>query len=666
MSNNVNWSPLPFYSSNFESEEKIISRLFDYWLENRTNFQSIEINYDFTSMESFKKNMAGQIFVNSNNLLLDTDEFEFTCYLALILIEKCDGTSKFFELVDRLEYETLSLDWLLERYAEMARDTHIVQNLIKSSELAVKKYIQQGIPFVLNRKEIKNDYETRKINWETEKHSVHDIWSDRDFNNLYWDGRKTAFSILYILDKDKFIELVQKFDNPFDVKIALETIFEQVSIQDWQYMVESSSAGFTQEGSWIKTDFLLPILFEFAFDKIERLIHSYHANTTTSQEVIDQIVTRLRELTEFIIDVLNKKNKVALFRWIAYLLKESRNNFEIVENVSVEADKVPNLFDFAKSALMLNFIKEFDWETYLNQSNANLLKWDDAEDYEDWYIHIVYGIYVRSFEENIPLKATQISSKFFDKWYLNTQNWYEVEGDLFRNGTKSFVFAGDNFNFNFDGYYYLAYLLFISLNSNDAKCWKQILLSADLFFDIQDFITYTSQEKSWNFDNTLETRYGLALFSRIGVHLTLILSAKEDNYFEFIYKSVFNLLLRGALTDRISTFYFDGFKTLLFYKIYSHIKPIPELKQIMETEPKASDYLHRFSNKNSEFIKLLNVLIANKIDETVIINTMKEVEGLELSSIINNMEKLLELNPQRYTNINKSLIREIKSIVPKL
>ena len=204
------------------------------------------------------------------------------------------------------------------------------------------------------------------------------------------------------------------------------------------------------------------------------------------------------------------------------------------------------------------------------------------------------------------------------------------------------------------------------MNSNDAKCWKQILLSADLFFDIQDFITYTSQEKSWNFDNTLETRYGLALFSRIGVHLTLILSAKEDNYFEFIYKSVFNLLLRGALTDRISTFYFDGFKTLLFYKIYSHIKPIPELKQIMETEPKASDYLHRFSNKNSEFIKLLNVLIANKIDETVIINTIKEVEGLELSSIINNMEKLLELNPQRYTNINKSLIREIKSIVPKL
>lgn len=86
----------------------------------------------------------------------------------------------------------------------------------------------------------------------------------------------------------------------------------------------------------------------------------------------------------------------------------------------------------------------------------------------------------------------------------------------------------------------------------------------------------------------------------------------------------------------------------------------------METEPKASDYLHRFSNKNSEFIKLLNVLIANKIDETVIINTIKEVEGLELSSIINNMEKLLELNPQRYTNINKSLIREIKSIVPKL
>ena len=238
MSNDINWSPLPFHLDNYQSEENVLLRLLDYWLENRTSFQSIEINYECTSVESFKKNIVEQIFVNSNNLLLDTDEFEFTRYLALILIEKCDGTSKFFELVDRLEYETLSLDWLLERYAEMARDTHIVQNLIKSSELAVKKYIQQGIPFVLNRKEIKNDYENRKINWETEKHSVHDIWSDRDFNNLYWDGRKTAFSILYILDKDKFIELVQKFDNPFDVKIALETIFEQVSIQDWQYMVE--------------------------------------------------------------------------------------------------------------------------------------------------------------------------------------------------------------------------------------------------------------------------------------------------------------------------------------------------------------------------------------------------------------------------------------------
>ena len=86
----------------------------------------------------------------------------------------------------------------------------------------------------------------------------------------------------------------------------------------------------------------------------------------------------------------------------------------------------------------------------------------------------------------------------------------------------------------------------------------------------------------------------------------------------------------------------------------------------MDTEPKASDYLYRFRNKNSEFIKLLNVLIANKVDETVIINIMKEVEDLELSSMINDIGQLLELNPQRYTNINKSLIREIESIVPKL
>lgn len=666
MSNNLNWSPLPFHSAEYESEEKVILNSFHYWLKNRKNFQLIKIHYEYTSVENFKKDIVGQIFINSNNMLLDIDKFEFTCYLALILIENCDGTSKFFELVDRLEYETLSLDWLLERYAEMVSDTHIIQNLIKSSESAIEQYIQQGIPFVLNREEIKKDYENRKKNWKEGKNTAYDIWSDRDFNNLYWDGQKTAFFILYILDKDKFIDLVQRFDNPFDIKIALETIFEQVSIQDWQIMVDSSSKGFSQEGSWIKTDFLLPLLFEFAFDKIERLIHSYHVNTTTSQEIIDKIVTRLQKLTDFITDVLNKKNKLALLRWIAYLLKESRNNFEIVENVFVVQDKVPNLFDFAKSALILNFIKKFDWETYLNQSNDSLLKWKDAEDYEYWYIHIIYGIYIESLEENIPTNATNISKNFFEKWYLNTQNWYEETGEQFRNGMKSFVFAGDDFNFNFDGYYYLSYLLYISLESNDAKCWKQILLSADLFFDMQDFITYASQEKSWNFDNTLETRYGLALFSKIGVHLTLILSTKEDKYFKFIYKSVFYLLLRGALTKRISAFYFDGFKTLLFYKIYNHIQPIPELKRLMDTEPKASDYLYRFRNKNSEFIKLLNVLIANKVDETVIINIMKEVEDLELSSMINDIGKLLELNPQRYTNINKSLIREIESIVPKL
>lgn len=666
MSNNIDWLPVPFHSINSHDENIIINTVFNYWIKNYTKFQSIEIKHDIVSVNNFKKDLSGQIFINFGDELLEPESFEFTCYLALILIEKCDGTSKFFDLVDRLEYETLSLDWLLEHYVEMLSDSHIIQNLIKSSESAIEQYIQQGILFVLNREEIKKDYENRKKNWKEGKNTAYDIWSDRDFNNLYSDGRKTAFSILYILDKDKFIELVQKFDNPFDVKIALETIFEQVTIQDWQLMVKSSSEGFSQEGSWIKTDFFLPILFEFAFDKIERLIHSYHVNTTTSQEVIDKIVTRLRKLTEFIIDVLNKKNKVALFRWIAYVLKKSKSNFEIVENVSVEEDKVPNLFDFAKSALILNFIKEFDWETYSNQSNDSLLKWKDAEDYEDWYIHIIYGIYVESLEENIPTNAIHISKNFFEKWYLNTQNWYEEAGEQFRNSMKSFVFAGDDFNFNFDGYYYLAYLLYRSLNSNNAKCWKQILLSTDLFFDIQDFVTYAGEEKSWGFDNTLEARYGLALFSRIGVHLTLILSSKENTYFDFVYKSVFNTLLRGTLTDRISPFYFNGFKTLLFYKIYSHIQSVPDLKRLIDTEPKASDYLYRFKNKNSEFINLLNVLIANKVDKTIIIDVLKEIKGLELSSIIDTMEKLMELNPQRYKTIHSSLIREIRNIESRL
>lgn len=658
MKNNLDWSPVPFQS--MSDDNKIIQQtIFQNWQKNRAKFQAIEIKYDINSVAYFKKDIANQIAIhNIQYNRLDIDSPEFTYYLALILIEKCDGTRNFFDLLENLEYKTLHLDYIIEEYVESLSQIQdiddIKQKLVKSAKLIIESYIEKGVSF-LNRERIETSYQRQKEHWQSHQNSIYHIWSDRDFDNFYWESRKTAFSVLYMLDKNSFIELVQKFTNLVDVKIALETVFDRVSIQDWQYLLENSNIGFDEKGNLIKSDLLTVMLFELAYDKLSRLINSYHANVYTKQEEID-------EITQFIIEVLKNKNEIGLLRWVIYLLRES-NNIEIIDSIQVDGENMPSLHNLAKSKLILNFIKKFEWKKYIQNPNFNIIGWDNPENYEDWYFHILYGIYIESLEDDkIPKNAIQISTNFFNKWYLNTKTWYQNEGEQFRNGMKFFVFMGDRFDFKFDGYYYLAYLLHVSLHHNNAECCKKILLTADLFFDIQDFFAYANKS-SFSFDNRMESRHGLALFARIGVHLVLILSLKKNQNFDFVYNSVFNLLLRGIYTDKVFKFFNDGFRVLLFYKIYNDIKdnePIETLDLLRESTPNTEDFFYHLKNNALEFIKLLNVLIANNVNENAILHALSRIDASELSAISHAVEELSNLDSQRYGNINGQLMDKIR------
>lgn len=665
MKNNLDWSPVPFQSMN--DDNKIIQKtIFQNWQKNRAKFQAIEIKYDIDPVADLKKDIAEQLFVlGIKNTVLDIEDSEFSYYLALILIEKCDGTCDFFKLLEKLEYETLHLDYIFEDYIELlveVQDTEdIKQNLINFAKSMIEKYIESDILFT-DREHIKKIYQSHKEHWQSNQNSVYSIWSDRDFDNFYWESRKTAFSVLYILDKNSFIELVKKFKNLVDIKIALETVFDRISIQDWQELTKNSNAEFNEKDT-LQANLLSVMLFKFAYDKLSRLINSYHVNIYTKQEEIDSISAKIDEITQFIIEVLKNKNEIGLLRWVIYLLRES-NNIEIIDSIQVDGENMPSLHNLAKSKLIIKFIQSFDWETYIQNTNFNVIGWGSPENYEEWYFHILYGIYIESLADDnlIPESASQISTNFFNKWYLNTQTWYQNEGEQFRNGMKFFVFMGDRFDFKYDGYYYLACLLYVSLHhNNNVECWKKILLTADLFFDIQEFFTYMDKS-SLNFDNKMESGHGLALFARIGVHLVLILSLKKNQNFGFVYKSVFNLLLRGIYTDRVFDFFNAGFRVLLFYKIYNHINSVEQLELLHNAEPKTPEFFYSLKNNSIEFIKLLNVLIANEIKEADIIDILKEVDDLDLSTLMDIAEQLLEFNPQRHQNINKALLECVKSL----
>lgn len=666
MKNNLDWSPVPFHSMN-DNNEIIQQTIFQNWKTNRNKFQSIEIKYNIDSVADFKKDIAKQLFVHDiKSTAPNIEDPEFSYYLALIFIEKCDGTCDFFELLENLEYKTLHLDYIFEDYIELlgeVQDTEdIKQNLINSAKLMIEKYIESGILFT-NREHIQKSYQNHKKHWQSNRNSIYSIWSDRDFDNFYWESRKTAFSVLYILDKNSFIELVQKFTNLVDVKIAIETIFDIVSIQDWKYFVKKSKLGFNKKGNLIKSNLLSVMLFELAYDKLSRLINSYHVNIYTTQEEIDSISAKIDEITQFIIEVLKNKNEIGLLRWVIYLLRDS-NNIEITGSIQVDGENMPSLHNLAKSKLILNFIKNFDLEKYIQNTNFNVIGWDNPENYEDWYFHILYGIYISSLADDnlIPESASQISTNFFNKWYLNTKTWYQNEGEQFRNGMKFFVFMGDRFDFKFNGYYYLAYLLYVSLYHNNVECWKKLLLTADLFFDIQDFFTYMDKN-SFDFDNKKESGHGLALFARMGVHLVLILSLKKNQNFDFIYNSVFDLLSRGVYNELESKFFCDGFRVLLFYKIYNDIKdnePIEMLDLLRESTPNTEDFFYHLKNNALEFIKLLNVLIANNVNENAILHALSRIDVSELLTIIHTAEKLSKLDSQRYGNINGQLMDKIR------
>lgn len=666
MKNNLDWSPVPFQSMN--DDNKIIQKtIFQNWQENRNKFQEIEIKRGIDPVTDLKKDIAEQLFVlGIKNTVPDIEDSEFSYYLALILIEKCDAICDFFELLEKLEYETLHLDYIFEDYIELlgeVQDTEdIKQNLINSAKLMIEKYIESGILFT-NREHIQKSYQNHKKHWQSNQNSIYSIWSDRDFDNFYWESRKTAFSVLYILDTNSFIELVQKFTNLVDVKIAIETIFDIVSIQDWKYFVKKSKLGFNKKGNLIKSNLLSVMLFELAYDKLSRLINSYHVNIYTTQEEIDSISAKIDEITQFVIEVLKNKNEIGLLRWVIYLLRDS-NNIEITGSIQVDGENMPSLHNLAKSKLIIKFIQNFDWETHIQNTNFNTIGWDNPENYEEWYFHILYGIYIESLADDnlIPESASQISTNFFNKWYLTTKTWYQNEGEQFRNGMKFFAFMGDRFDFKFNGYYYLAYLLYVSLHHNNVECWKKILLTTDLFFDIQEFFTYMDKN-SFNFDNKMESGHGLALFARVGVHLVLILSLKKNQNFDFVYNSVFNLLLRGIYTDKVFKFFNDGFRVLLFYKIYNDIKdnkPIEMLSLLREATPNTEDFFYHLKNNALEFIKLLNVLIANNVNENAILHALSRIDASELLTIIHTAEKLSKLDSQRYGNINGQLMDKIR------
>lgn len=588
-----------------------------------------------------------------------TDDLITTCGLAVQIIKSCDGSHSFFKMIDIIEYYINDLKWILRSYikkitSDEEKYKYLIENLKTSSLKTVNSYIEQGkVPLNTSISEIHKHYSNSIIEWQ-KRQSLDTLWSDRDSQNLSWEGNKTAFYTLFTLDKKAFIDVIQEFKDPCSCKMALHAINNELSVGDWRYLVENAQPAFHRDGTWDETKIVLPLLMYFYDFKLSVFTSSFNLNTGSSQSELNSIKQTLDELVDHIVKVLWNVSCSGTFRWVLYKFKELRTN-EIIEKLERLDGQPPKVQDYLDSRLILEFSTLF---TYLidNESSNELVTWSEPLSYEEWFAHTFLGLHIESrASKNIDTEELfrnsnllKISEYFFSKWHFNIKDWYSKKGLKFRQESSDFAYYGNKFDFRNDKYYFLSYLLFVTTKKTKTlELWNNLLLSSDLFLDILKYQTY--RDSNWDFDNHSHSRYALSILNIIGLNLTMLLANDNNELSKSVYSSFYQLLFRAFDSDTISELYFSMIKLLSFLRLDSQNRDESDFKILNNFIPSIEGFLYDLQPHDREFFELLYFLNLNGFSEAAIASA---INNLNVKLQIDSFNKMIVIDNRRYTFAN--------------
>ena len=659
MKNTISWNTRNRLDyKNYQKKQDSIFQLWDLIHENEV-ITSISSNKLLETEDSFSI-IFEQIKSKLKTLYGRYDDDYITeCGLAIHIIKSCNGSHDFFATIDRFEYYSRDLKWILRDYIKKINKNEekykgLIENLKISSLKTVNSYIEQAkVPLNTSINEINKYYLNSILEWQKSP-SLDTLWSDRDFQNLSWEGNKTAFYTLFTLDKKAFIDVIQKFEDPYSCKMALHAIDNEFSVGDWKYLVESTQPAFHTDGTWDRTKIVLPLLMYFYDFKLSIFINSFNLNMGSSQSELDTIKQTLDELVDYIIKVLWNASCSGTFRWVLYKFKELRTN-EIIEKLEISDDQLPKVQDYMNSRLILEFSTLF---TYFidNQSSNELITWSEPLSYEEWFAHALLGLHIEyraskniDTEELIKNSSLlRMSEGFFSKWYFDIGSWYSEKGIKFRQESSDFAYYGNQLDFRNDKYYFLSYLLFITVKeTKTVELWNHLLLSSDLFLDILEYQTY--RDSNWDFDNHSHSRYALGILNIIGLNLTMLLANDNNELSKSVYSSFYQLLFRAFESDTISKQYFSAIKLLSFLRLDSQNRDGSDFKILNNFIPSIEGFLYDLQTYDREFFELLYFLNLNGLsNEAIILAT----DDLNLKLQIDSFNKMIEIDNKRYTFSN--------------
>ena len=659
--NNLNWN---FTRRRHEKShlEKKLDKIYDKWSTIEQFFSNFPIytNLELNNLESIKK----QLFDKSSILkfdLVDHNDFEIDCIIAIILILQCDGSSKIFKILD--DSKEYMIGWAIEYYVEklaLNRDKKLINNLSNSAMITIENYIsEQIIPLNTNRKEPNLYYKNIIKKWSKNK-NLYFLWNDRESENIYWEGRKSAFYVLYLLDFNNLIQLIKKINNPYSYRMALDSIFDIISIDNWQYFVNGIESSTDENDEWNSNNLSLPLLIELAHRKIRYFESVYNLNLNSSQQEIDHAIKIINPIIEYVIDTLINKDKIILLRWVLFQFKVTRFN-DIDKKLEEKTTIHLEMSNYIVSKIILDFCEKFDWNIHIFKEKT-LANWNDKLPYEDWYIHTLLSISIYKKKYTLSPDNLKIVQDFFSKWKFSQKNWYEKEGNIFRSSLESFRYFEDNSLIQHHKYFFISYLLFISIKDDDSiTSWKNLLISSDLFFDILKYKKYGDIESSC-FNDYSTSRDALNTFCVIGLNLVIILAENNHRHLSFVYESVYHLLFRTLKSDLIpSNLYINCIKYLSFFRVYKLIRDI-EPDPFTNTNPKLERYFSDLALQKTYLLDLINFLLLNKIDKTKFKEIVNSIPDFNINKYIQNIEELKKMKAKNY-DINLSGMNEIKNLL---
>lgn len=617
-------------------------------------FSSEEVDYD--TVDTIKKQIRNITIVKS----LDGTQNKVLEYmLAVALIKASVCAEEFFIKLDQIERHFSTLKWRLHELVKIMAHSadkqkykvylEALQNL---SEIAVQEYIENGVPiYNCLTADVDTHYQEAVKAWQNEN-DITFLWGNRGFNifNLDYEGERTAFYTLYILNQSKYVELIQKFKDPFSSQMALYSIKSELDdIYQWQELVNKVENAFDNKGNWDNAKLLLPLLMEIADGELKSFESSFNLNIYSSQEEVDSVIAKINSIIEFIVSNLISKSSKGTLRWMLYKIKDSRN-FEVMQEVKIRKGKLPDIHNYIYS----KYIDSFCDQVGLNSKDL-AITWKNELDYEHLCFNLfqMYSEYTKKTESNIKNKD------FFTAWSFDAETWYGDKGNKFRKSLQYLYVFDDQIGFIDDKYRLLAFLLFKNIQNKDSlEDWYKLLLSTDLFLDI---LKYSKDEK-FGFDNRTSARESLRLISRIGLDLLLILINQKDDKSILVHDTLFSFYFKCLERDFSPNFYFECIKLLALLRVYVKIDTDKDSMYTIlnAAQFELKDYLNVLQPYNMMYAKLVHFLNTNGLDKKYFIEET-HIKA-QMQSQVDILETMLNLQDRHY-EISSQILDVMRDIL---